>query len=152
MAVMIIVFFSSFFIMSAVINTQVVLQDVRNADAETMKQALAIGLHMDETEFHLMDEIFNATMSKLIEKNKKDLHIYTDSELHFVQTDLLIKISRKIKLIMGDLEEYVSHDALVNANFYYDVPQQRIYDEMQGHLNIMSFKKSIDQITNTQNQ
>ena len=91
MAVMIIVFFSSFFIMSAVINTQVVLQDVRKADAETMKQALAIGLHMDETEFHLMDEIFNATMSKLIEKNKKDLHIYTDPEIHFVQTDLLIK-------------------------------------------------------------
>ena len=146
---MIIVFFISFFIMSAVINTQVVLQDVRKADAETMKQALAIGLHMDATEFHLMDEIFNATMDKLIEKNKKDLHIYTDSEIHFVQTDLLIKISRKIKLMMGDLEEYVSHDALVNANFYYDVPQQRIYEEMQGHLNIMSFKKSIDQINNS---
>ena len=135
--------------MSAVINAKVVLQDVRNADAETMKQALAIGLHMDETEFHLMDEIFNSTMNKLIEKNKKDLNAYNDSALHFVQTDLLIKISKKIKLMMGDLEEYVSHDALVNANFYYDVPQQRIYEEMQGHLNIMAFKKSIDQINNS---
>ena len=135
--------------MSTRINAQVVLQDVRNADAETMKQALAIGLHMDETEFHLMDEIFNSTMNKLIEKNKKDLNAYNDSALHFVQTDLLIKISKKIKLMMGDLEEYVSHDALVNANFYYDVPQQRIYEEMQGHLNIMAFKKSIDQINNS---
>ena len=151
MAVMIIVFFISFFIMSAVINTQVVLQDVRNANSETMKEALRIGLHMDEIEFHLLDEIFNATWDKLIEKNRSDLHVYTDAQLHFVQTDLLIKISKKIKLIMGDLEEYVSHDALVNANFYYDVPQQRIYDEMQGHLNIMAMKNAIDQITNTQN-
>ena len=134
--------------MSAVINARVELKDVRETNIETMKQAISLSLGFDQSESNLMNEMYNRTISKLYEINGNDLQNYTEFQLHFLQTDLLLKIAKKIKLLTMSFEEYVSHEALVNANFHYDIPQQRIYDEMQSHLNMMAFKNSMDQITN----
>ena len=134
--------------MSAVINARVELKDVRETNIETMKEAISLSLGFDESESNLMHEMYNRTISKLYEKNGNDLQNYTEFQLHFLQTDLLLKIAKKIKLLTMSFEEYVSHEALVNANFHYDIPQQRIYDEMQSHLNMMAYKNSMDQITN----
>ena len=150
MAVMIIQLFQFIFIfakMSAVINARVELKDVRETNIETMKEAISLSLGFDESESNLMNEMYNRTISKLYEINGNDLQNYTEFQLHFLQTDLLLKIAKKIKLLTMSFEEYVSHEALVNANFHYDIPQQRIYDEMQSHLNMMAFKNSMDQIT-----
>ena len=133
--------------MSAVINARVELKDVRETNIETMKEAISLSLGFDESESNLMNEMYNRTISKLYEKNGNDLQNYTEFQLHFLQTDLLLKIAKKIKLLTMSFEEYVSHEALVNANFHYDIPQQRIYNEMQSHLNMMAFKNSMDQIT-----
>ena len=133
--------------MSAVINARVELKDVRQTDIEMMKEAISLSLGFDQSESNLMNEMYNRTISKLYEINGNDLQQYNEVQLHFLQTDLLLKISKKIKLLTMSFEEYVSHDALVNANFHYDIPQQRIYDEMQSHLNMMAFKNSMDQIT-----
>ena len=134
--------------MSAVINPEVILKDVRATDIETMKNALSLCFRFDQSESNLMNEIYNRTMSKLYENNANELQQYTEFQLHFLQTDLLLKIAKKVKLLTMSLEEYVSHDALVNANFHYDIPQQRIYDEMQSHLNLMATSNAVEQITN----
>ena len=150
MAVMIIQLFQFIFLfakMSAVINARVELKDVRETNIETMKQAISLSLGFDQSESNLMNEMYNRTISKLYEINGNDLQNYTEFQLHFLQTDLLLNIAKKIKLLTMSFEEYVSHEALVNANFHYDIPQQRIYDEMQSHLNMMAFKNSMDQIT-----
>ena len=51
MAVMFIVFFISFFYlqMSAVVNTQVILKDIRQADIEDIKKAVVFGMRLDDT-------------------------------------------------------------------------------------------------------
>ena len=71
MAVMIIQLFQFIFYfysdkMSAVINTQVVLKDVRQTNIDNVKRAICFGLRLDADESHLMDQILNINISKIM--------------------------------------------------------------------------------------
>ena len=147
---MIIVFFISFFIlqMSAVINTQVILRDVRQSSIEDVKKAISFGLRLDVDEENLMHQIFNINISKMLSANKTEIDALTDPELHYMQSQLALKIAQKIKLMMSSLEEYFNHDLLVEAHFHYDQPQQMVYDQIQQYFNLMAASDAVNQITN----
>ena len=134
--------------MSAVINAQVVLNDVRTTNIETVKRAIAYGLRLDDDERHLMDLIFDINISKMLSSNKAEIDQLTDPELHYLQSQLSLKIAQKIKLMMSSLEEYTSHDLLVESHFHYDQPQQAVYDQIQQYLNLMATSDAVNQITN----
>ena len=134
--------------MSAVINAQVVLNDVRTTNIETVKRAIAYGLRLDDDERHLMDLIFDINISKMLSSNKAEIDQLTDPELHYLQSQLSLKIAQKIKLMMSSLEEYTSHDLLVESHFHYDQPQQAVYDQIQQYLNLMAASDAVNQITN----
>ena len=134
--------------MSAVINAQVVLNDVRTTNIETVKRAIAYGLRLDDDERHLMDLIFDINISKMLSSNKAEIDQLTDPELHYLQSQLSLKIAQKIKLMMSSLEEYTSHDLLVESHFHYDQPQQAVYDQIQQYLNLMATSDAIQTITN----
>ena len=150
MAVMIIQLFQFilFFAMSAVANVQVVLQDVRQANIENVKRAICFGLRLDDDEKHLIDQIFNINISKMMSSNKAEIDTLNDPQLHFMQSQLFLKIAQKIKLMMSSLEDYISHDLLVEANFHYDQPQQMVYNQIQQYFNLMATSDAVEQITN----
>ena len=150
MAVMIIQLFQFIFYiaMSAVVNAQVILQDVRKANIEDVKRAISYGLRLDEDESHLVHQIFNINISKLMTSNKVEVDSLNEFELHFMQCQLILKIAKKVKLMMSSLEEYFNHDLLVESHFYYDQPQQLVYDEIQQYMNLMSTSDAIQTITN----
>ena len=140
--------FILFFAMSAVANVQVVLQDVRQANIENVKRAICFGLRLDDDEKHLIDQIFNINISKMMSSNKAEIDTLNDPQLHFMQSQLFLKIAQKIKLMMSSLEDYINHDLLVEANFHYDQPQQMVYDQIQQYLNLMATSDAVEQITN----
>ena len=133
--------------MSAVANVQVVLQDVRQANIENVKRAICYGLRLDDDEKHLIDQIFNINISKMMSSNKAEIDTLNDPQLHFMQSQLFLKIAQKIKLMMSSLEDYINHDLLVEANFHYDQPQQMVYDQIQQYLNLMATSDAVNQIT-----
>ena len=149
MAVMIIQLFQFIFIfaMSAVVNAQVILQDVRKANIEDVKRAICFGQRLDEDEANLMNQIFNINISKLMTSNKVEVDSLNEFELHFMQCQLILKIAKKVKLMMSSLEEYFNHDLLVETHFY-DQPQQLVYDEIQQYFNLMATSDAIQTITN----
>ena len=134
--------------MSAVINAQVVLNDVRTTNIETIKRAVAYGLRLDQDEIHLVDEIFSINISKIMTMNKPEFDQLREIELQFLQCQLILKISKKIKLMMSSLEDYISHDLMVETNFQYDQPQQMVFAEIQQYLNLMAASDAVEQITN----
>ena len=134
--------------MSAVINTQVVLQDVRQANIEIIIEAVSYALNLDDLEKNLLHQIFQINMDKLYIVSANDVKNMTDIQLKFIQCQLLLKISKKLKLMMSSLEEYTSHDLLVESHFHYDQPQQAVYDQIQQYLNLMATSDAIQTITN----
>ena len=150
MAVMFIQLFQFIFYiaMSAVINTQVVLRDIRQANIDDVKKAICFGLRLDADETNLMHQIFTINISKMMSTNKVEIDNLTDPQLHFLQSQLALKIAKKIKLLMSSLEEYISHDLIVESNFHYDQPQQLVYDEIQQYFNLMATSDAIQTITN----
>ena len=148
MAVIIIVFFSSFLFlqMSAVINTQVVLKDVRVVDIDDIKNAVVFGLRLDESEAHLMSQMFEINLSKLYQMNPEDMKNMNNIQMRFIQCELMLKIAKKLKLTMMSLEEFMSHEAIVNANFEYDEPQQRIWNEVQNYLNQLAASDGLERV------
>ena len=49
-------------------------------------------------------------------------------------------------LTMMSLEDYLSHDVIVEANFQYDEPQQRIWNEVQNYLNQLAASDGLDKV------
>ena len=148
MAVMIIQLFqfTLFFTMSAVINPQVILNDVRTTNIQDVKRAIAFGLRMTEDEIHLLDEIYNINISKLMTLNKPEFDSLREIEYQYLQCQLMLKIGKKIKLMMSSFEDYISHDLMVESHFQYDQPQQMVFDEIQQYLNLMATSDAVDQI------
>ena len=134
--------------MSAVVNTQVLLQDVRQTNIEDVKRAIAFGLRLDQDETNLMCQIFNINLSKIMTMNKPEFDSLREIELQYLQCQLILRIAKKIKLMMSSLEDFISHDLMVEANFQYDQPQQMVFDEIQQYLNLMATSDSIQTITN----
>ena len=134
------------FAMSAVINPQVILNDVRTTNIQDVKRAIAFGLRMTEDEIHLLDEIYNINISKIMTMNKPIFDSLREIEYQYLQCQLMLKIGKKIKLMMSSLEDYISHDLMVEANFQYDQPQQMVFDEIQQYLNLMATSDAVDQI------
>ena len=134
--------------MSAVIRADIKLIDARNEniDIETIKRAIAISKNLDEDEYKLLDLIFNINIKKLFLNNPIDTNQLNQIQWHYLQCELLLKIARKIKLMLISLEEFLAHDAFVEANFHYDEPQQRVYDEIQNCLNTMTARDALDQV------
>ena len=132
--------------MSAVINPQVILNDVRTTNIQDVKRAIAFGLRMTEDEIHLLDEIYNINISKIMTMNKPIFDSLREIEYQYLQCQLMLKIGKKIKLMMSSLEDYISHDLMVEANFQYDQPQQMVFDEIQQYLNLMATSDAVDQI------
>ena len=146
MAVMFIVFSVHFlFAMSAVVNTQVVLKDVRQTDIEDIKKAIVFGMRLDENEANLMYQMFDINLNKLSDMNSADLKNMNCTQIQFIECELLLKIAKKIKLMMMSLEEFLSHEAIINANFEYDEPQKRVWNEIQNYLNELAASKALDQ-------
>ena len=131
--------------MSAVINTQVILQDVRQANIEIIIEAVSYALNLDDLEKNLLHQIFQINMDKLYIVSANDVKNMTDIQLKFVQCELILKIAKKLKMMMMSLEEFISHDAIVEANFQYDEPQQRVWNEVQNFLNQFAASKALDQ-------
>ena len=142
---MIIVFFSSFFTMSAVVNMQVVLKDVRDETIENIMEAISYGLKLDQFEKDLMQQIFQINLEKLAVVSGEDIKNMNDLQFKFVECELLLKIAKKMKLMLMSLEEFLCHEAIVNANFQYDTPQQQVWNEIQNYLNQMRASKALDQ-------
>ena len=132
--------------MSAVINPQVILHDVRVTNIQDIKRAVAFGLRLDDNESHLLDEIYNINISKIMTTNKPEYDSMREIELHYLQCQLILKIGKKIKLMMSSLEDYISHDLLVESNFQYDEPQQMVFAEIQQYLNLMAASDGLDRV------
>ena len=134
--------------MSTVIRADIKLIDARNAntDIEIIKQAIAIGKNLDQDEFKLFDLMFTINIKKLFLNNSIDVNQLNSVQWHYLQCELLLMIARKIKLTMMSLEEFLGHDAFVNANFHYDEPHQTVYNEIQECLNAMAARDAIDQV------
>ena len=143
---MIIVFFISFFTMSAVVNMQVVLKDVRDETIENIMEAISYGLKLDQFEKDLMQQIFQINLEKLAVVSGEDIKNMNDLQFKFVECELLLKIAKKMKLMLMSLEEFLCHEAIVNANFQYDTPQQQVWNEIQNYLNQMRASKALDQV------
>ena len=131
--------------MSAVVNMQVVLHDVKQANIEIIMEAISYGLKLDGLERNLLHQIFQINMDKLYILSSEDVKNMNDIQLKFLQCELLLKIAKKLKMMMMSLEEFLSHEAIINANFEYDEPQQRIWNEIQNYLNELSASKALDQ-------
>ena len=132
--------------MSEIVNTQVILKDVRVVDVNEIKNAIAHAMQLDETEVHLMSQMFDINLTKLSQMNSEDLKNMTHTQIRYIECQLLLKIARKIKLTMMSLEDYLSHDVIVEANFQYDEPQKRIWNEVQNYLNQLSASNGLDQV------
>ena len=132
--------------MSAVVIVPVVLKDVRLADIDEIKKAIVHAMHLDVTEENLLSQIFDINLNKLSQMNSEDLKNMTNTQIRFIEIELLLKIAKKIKLTMMSLEEYLSHDAIVHANFEYDEPQQRVWNEAQNYLNQLAASDGLDRV------
>ena len=84
--------------MSAVVNVPVVLKDVRLADIDEIKKAIVHAMHLDVTEENLMSQIFDINLNKLSQMNSEDLKNMTNTQVRFIEIELLLKIAKKIKL------------------------------------------------------
>ena len=133
--------------MSAVVNAEVILRDVRQANIDDVKKAICFGLRLDADETNLMHQIFTINISKMMSTNKTEIDNLTDPQLHFLQSQLALKIAQKIKLMMSSLEDYISHDLIVESNFHYDQPQQMVYDQIQQYFNLMATSDAVNRIT-----
>ena len=125
---------------------QVVLKDVRDENIENIIDAVSYGLKLDTQEKDLMIRIFQINMEKLITVSGQDVQNMNELQYKFIQCELLLKISKKLKLMLMSLEEFLCHDAVVNANFQYDQPQQQVWEEIQNYLNQMRASKALDQV------
>ena len=132
--------------MSAVVNVQVVLKDVRDENIDIITEAIAYGLKLDDIEKDLMRRIFQISLEKLAVVSGQDVKNMTDIQFKFLECDLLLKIAKKIKLMLMSIEEFLCHDAIVNANFQYDTPQQQIWNEIQTYLNQMRASGALNQV------
>ena len=131
--------------MSAVVNVPVVLRDVKSTNVEIIMEAVAYGLRLNDLEKSILHQIFQINLDKFYILNTDDVKNMNDIQLKFVQCELILKIAKKLKLMMMSLEDFLSHEAIVNANFQYDEPQQRIWNEVQNYLNELSASKALDQ-------
>ena len=132
--------------MSEIVNTKVILKDVRVVDVDEIKNAIAHAMQLDERELNLMSQMFDINLNKLSQMNSEDLKNMTHTQIRYIECQLLLKIARKIKLTMMSLEDYLSHDVIVEANFQYDEPQQRIWNEVQNYLNQLSASNGLHQV------
>ena len=132
--------------MSTVINTQVILKDVREADIDTIKKAIIFGMRLDDVETSLMCQIFDNNLNKVYQMNSENLKNMNTIQIRFIEIDLLLKIAKKVKMMMMSLEEHLAHDAIVNANFEYDEPQQRVWQEVQNYLNQLAASDALDRV------
>ena len=132
--------------MSEIVNTKVILKDVRVVDVNEIKNAIAHAMQLDECEVNLMSQMFDINLTKLSQMNSEDLKNMTHTQIRYIECQLLLKIARKIKLTMMSLEDYLSHDVIVEANFQYDEPQQRIWNEVQNYLNQLSASNGLHQV------
>ena len=132
--------------MSAVVNMQVVLKDVRDETIENIMEAISYGLKLDQFEKDLMQQIFQINLEKLAVVSGEDIKNMNDLQFKFVECELLLKIAKKMKLMLMSLEEFLCHEAIVNANFQYDTPQQQVWNEIQNYLNQMRASKALDQV------
>ena len=132
--------------MSAVVNVPVILKDVRLVDVDEIKNAIVYAMKLDESETHLMSQMYEINFNKLYQMNPEDVKNMSNTQIRFIQCDLMLKIARKIKLMMMSLEDYLSHEAIVNANFEYDEPQQRIWQEVQNYLNQLAAADGLDRV------
>ena len=134
------------FAMSAVVNTQVVLHDVRTTNIEIIIDAVAYGLKLDALEKNLMHQIFQINIDKLFIVSGNDVKNMNDIQFKYIQCELLLKIGKKLKLMLMSLEEYLCHEAIVNGNFQYDQPQQQVWNEIQNYLNQMQASDALDRV------
>ena len=132
--------------MSAVVNVPVILKDVRLVDVDEIKNAIVYAMKLDESEAHLMSQMYEINFNKLYQMNPEDVKNMSDTQIRFIQCDLMLKIAKKLKLTMMSLEEYLSHDVIVTANFQYDEPQQRIWQEVQNYLNQLAASDGLDRV------
>ena len=132
--------------MSAVVNTQVVLHDVRTTNIEIIIDAVAYGLKLDALEKNLMHQIFQINIDKLFIVSGNDVKNMNDIQFKYIQCELLLKIGKKLKLMLMSLEEYLCHEAIVNGNFQYDQPQQQVWNEIQNYLNQMQASDALDRV------
>ena len=132
--------------MSTVVNVPVILKDVRLVDVDEIKNAIVYAMKLDESEAHLMSQMYEINFNKLYQMNPEDVKNMSNTQIRFIQCDLMLKIARKIKLTMMSLEDYLSHEAIVNANFEYDEPQQRIWQEVQNYLNQLAAADGLDRV------
>ena len=132
--------------MSTVVNVPVILKDVRLVDVDEIKNAIVYAMKLDESEAHLMSQMYEINFNKLYQMNPEDVKNMSNTQIRFIQCNLMLKIAKKLKLTMMSLEEYLSHDVIVEANFEYDEPQQRIWNEVQNYLNQLSASNGLHQV------
>ena len=132
--------------MSTVVNVPVILKDVRLVDVDEIKNAIVYAMKLDESETHLMSQMYEINFNKLYQMNPEDVKNMSNTQIRFIQCDLMLKIARKIKLTMMSLEDYLSHEAIVNATFEYDEPQQRVWQEVQNYLNQLAASDGLDRV------
>ena len=132
--------------MSAVVNVPVILKDVRLVDVDEIKNAIVYAMKLDESEAHLMSQMYEINFNKLYQMNPEDVKNMSNTQIRFIQCDLMLKIAKKLKLTMMSLEDYLSHEVIVNANFQYDEPQQRIWQEVQNYLNQLAASDGLDRV------
>ena len=133
--------------MSAVINAQVVIENVRNVEFSLILEAVQDNMGFDETDMKIISEMFEIQMSNFMKAHAANVHSYTDIQFRYVQCELLVRIVKKYKLLMYSIEEYCCHDAEVDAAFQYDEAHQQTWEMVQSWLNTTSAKKSINQQT-----
>ncbi len=78
--------------MSAVVNMQVVLNDVRKTNIQDIERAVAFGLKLDQDESHLLDEIFNINILRdktIYEDTSNGLFRFGDINLTSEEFDLI---------------------------------------------------------------
>ena len=132
--------------MSAVVNVPIVLRDVKSTNVEIIMEAVAYGLRLNDLEKSILHQIFQINLDKFYILNTDDVKNMNDIQLKFVQCELILKIAKKLKLMMMSLEDFLSHDAIVEANFEYDEPQQRVWNEVQNYLNQLAASDGLDQV------
>ena len=132
--------------MSTVVNVPVILKDVRLVDVDEIKNAIVYAMKLDESEAHLMSQMYEINFNKLYQMNPEDVKNMSNTQIRFIQCDLMLKIAKKLKLTMMSLEDYLSHEVIVNANFQYDEPQQRIWQEVQNYLNQLAASDGLDRV------
>ena len=132
--------------MSTVVNVPVILKDVRLVDVDEIKNAIVYAMKLDESETHLMSQMYEINFNKLYQMNPEDVKNMSNTQIRFIQCNLMLKIAKKLKLTMMSLEDYLSHEVIVNANFQYDEPQQRIWQEVQNYLNQLAASDGLDRV------